>query len=104
MTRKTWADKRSSLYDLRAWRGKPHGLRWSTLVRDCFTCTMCGKLEADDSKLHVDHKTAHKGNMMLFLDPSNVTTPCEHCHNSTKQRMEKSGKAIRAVGLDGYPI
>jgi len=74
------------------------------LVRDSFTCRMCRKLETDECKLHVDHKIPHKGDQALFFDPENVVTLCEHCHNSTKQMMEKSGRTVRMVGLDGYPL
>ena len=103
MARK-WDGKGSSPYDLQVWRAKPHGLRWRTLLRDHFTCTKCGRLEGDTSKLHVDHKQAHKGDLTLFFDPHNVTTLCERCHNSDKQRLEKSGRTIRQVGADGYPL
>ena len=79
----------SSLYDLQAWRRKPDGLRWRTLVRDSFICRMCGRLETDTSKLHADHKTPHRGDMALFLDPDNVWCLCETCHNRDKQAIEK---------------
>lgn len=83
------------LYDLRAWRGKPHGLRWQTLLRDMFTCQMCGLVITDDSKAHADHIEPHKGSKVLFLDPNNVRCLCEHCHNSVKQSQERGGRMAR---------
>ncbi len=38
-------------YSLKRWKD----LRWSILVRDLFTCAMCGKVETDTSQLHADH-------------------------------------------------
>lgn len=85
----------SKLYDLRAWRGKPNGLRWKSLQRDNWTCQICGALIADQSKAHADHIEPHRGNMALFLDPQNVRCLCEHCHNSVKQREERQDQIRR---------
>lgn len=88
----------SKLYDLRAWRGKPYGLRWQTLVRDMFTCQMCGQVISDDSKAHADHIEPHRGSKALFFDPANVQTLCEGCHNSVKQSQERGGRMSRRDG------
>ena len=96
-----------SLYDTRAWRAKPHGLRWRTLLRDGFTCRMCGKLgNPDASNLHVDHITQHGGDRKRFYDPRNLQTLCDGCHNSAKQSAEKGGEGKRkpTIGLDGWPM
>lgn len=63
-------------------------LRWSVLVRDLFTCQMCGRVEADTSQLVGDHKTAHRGNPVLFWDSENVQCLCKACHDGAKQRAE----------------
>lgn len=85
----------SRLYNLQAWRAKPKGLRWQTLMRDNWTCQICGQVIADQSKAHADHIEPHRGSMALFLDPKNVRCLCEHCHNSTKQREERQEQIRR---------
>ena len=64
-------------------------LRWSVLVRDLFTCKMCGRLEADTSQLVGDHKTPHRGDERLFWDEGNIQCVCKRCHDSEKQRQER---------------
>lgn len=66
-------------------------LRWRVLVRDLFTCQWpgCGKIEADTSKLHADHKVRHEGDEARFFDENGIETLCEHCHNSRKQALER---------------
>ena len=83
------ADK--TRYNTARWRK----LRWSILVRDRFTCRMCGKLEGDTSKLVADHKQPHRGNERLFWDENNLETLCKSpCHDKHKQEMETSGRFI----------
>jgi 5-methylcytosine-specific restriction protein A len=73
-------------YKLAEWRR----LRWDTLVRDRFTCGMCGRVEADTSKLVADHKVPHRGDRARFFDPANLWTLCASpCHASLKQREEQ---------------
>jgi 5-methylcytosine-specific restriction endonuclease McrA len=40
----------------------------------------------------VDHVTPHRGDKQLFWDSTNWQSLCKHCHDSHKQRLEKSGK------------
>ena len=51
----------------------------------------------------VDHIQPHKGDLEKFWDESNHVALCKLCHDSHKQRLEKSG---RVVGCDvsGRPI
>lgn len=66
-------------------------LRWSVLVRDLFTCQMCGKVGADTSKLVADHRRPHRGDLTLFWDEGNIETLCASpCHSRHKQRMEQA--------------
>lgn len=67
-------------------------LRWQVLVRDSFTCYLCGRPEGDTSLLVADHIKAHKGDAALFWDEANLACTCKLCHDSTKQRMERSGQ------------
>lgn len=39
----------------------------------------------------VDHIKPHRGDMKLFWDKSNWQSLCKQCHDSHKQRLEKSG-------------
>jgi 5-methylcytosine-specific restriction protein A len=57
-------------------------------------CAMCGK-PAD----LVDHIIPHKGNPDLFWDKDkNWQSLCAHCHNSTKQRLERTARSIATNG------
>lgn len=71
-------------YKLARWRR----LRWQCLVRDLFTCQMCGHIEPDTSQLVADHKDPHRGDPRLFWDFENLQCLCKGCHDTTKQRSE----------------
>ncbi len=73
-------------YKTQAWRRK----RWSILVRDLFTCQMCGKVEPDTSQLVADHRQPHRGDEALFWDDGNLWCLCKPCHDGTKQREERA--------------
>lgn len=51
----------------------------------------------------VDHKKAHRGNMTLFRDPSNLQSLCATHHSGSKQKEDIHGYNT-AVGLDGWPL
>lgn len=69
-----------------------------------FTCQCCGRIEGDTSKLVADHIIPHRGDPALFWDMSNLQTLTKQCHDSNKQRLEKSGKTKTAYGIDGWPL
>lgn len=50
----------------------------------------------------VDHITPHRGDMKLFWDRANWQSLCKRCHDSFKQRLEKSGIAV-GCDLSGMP-
>jgi 5-methylcytosine-specific restriction enzyme A len=50
----------------------------------------------------VDHIIPHRGDQKLFWDKTNWQALCELCHNSHKQRLEKSGKEL-GCDLAGIP-
>lgn len=80
-------------------------LRWSVLVRDLFTCAMCGWSGPDTSKLVADHKDPHRGDPEKFWDPNNLQVLCKTpCHDSYKQSIEKGGSGKTAIGPDGWPV
>ena len=39
----------------------------------------------------VDHKKPHRGDARLFFDPNNLQSMTKSCHDSVKQKFEKSG-------------
>lgn len=50
----------------------------------------------------VDHIEPHRNNSDRFWDQSNWQPLCYHCHNSYKQRHEKSG--IYGCDANGLPL
>jgi 5-methylcytosine-specific restriction endonuclease McrA len=50
----------------------------------------------------VDHIAPHRGDHKLFWNPVNHQALCKHCHDSHKQRAERSGRAV-GCDLAGIP-
>lgn len=77
------------------WRAWYHTARWTKLrqailLRDCYTCRMCGRI-APSRDLVADHITPHRGDPALFWDDANLQVLCHHpCHSSAKQRSERA--------------
>lgn len=67
-------------------------------------CVMCKAEGRTAAATVVDHKVAHAGDEALMWDQSNWQGLCVRHHNSDKQRLERSGRIVRAVDLDGWPI
>lgn len=51
----------------------------------------------------VDHIVPHRGDQKLFWDTSNWQALCKQCHDSDKQRLEKSG-TVAGCDMSGIPI
>ena len=51
----------------------------------------------------VDHIAPHRGDMKLFWDRANWQSLCKTCHDSHKQRLEKSG-VDTGCSTDGIPL
>jgi len=51
----------------------------------------------------VDHIVPHRGDSKLFWDQSNWQSLCKTCHDSHKQRQEKSG-TVPGCNLAGLPL
>ena len=66
-------------------------LRWSALVKAAFTCSRCGRLEADTAQLVADHDVPHRGDEALFWDAENLKCLCKPCHDRVKQSEERRG-------------
>ena len=98
--RSTEARAWRKLYDLPQWRG-PHGARQQQLRKQplCERCLAEGRTTAATV---VNHRTPHKGNLELFLDPANHESTCAEHHDSAIQSEERRGYS-NAIGADGWP-
>ena len=67
-------------------------------------CPQCaeGKIRVRAATV-VDHKIPHRGDMKLFWDQNNWQSMAKDCHDSYKQRLEKSGTVLGASAL-GVPL
>ncbi|MFT4171769.1 MAG: HNH endonuclease signature motif containing protein [Rhodocyclaceae bacterium] len=66
-------------------------------------CAECARLGQVTEATVVDHVTPHRGDAKLFWDRKNWQSLCKRCHDSHKQRLEKSGRVV-GCGLDGLPV
>ena len=89
--------KVQSMYD-RRWR-KARAL-YLTSHPLCVYCESDGQTR---SASVVDHIKPHKGDIRLFWDESNWQALCKTHHDSTKQRMERSGKDV-GCDINGNPL
>ncbi|SDA40308.1 HNH endonuclease [Mesorhizobium qingshengii] len=71
-------------------------LRLGVLLRDRFTCRICGKIEPRTSKLICDHIVPHRGNEELFWSGP-FQCLCTSCHSSKKQAEERRDPTPRGV-------
>ncbi|WP_406627691.1 HNH endonuclease [Pectobacterium carotovorum] len=97
---------------------KPYGSKWQRsrleYLRANPLCVMCREAGRYEPAVVVDHIKPHKMHeaktpeemanaQRLFWDRKNWQGLCNPHHNSTKQRMEKSGKVIGCTE-DGLPL
>ncbi len=89
----------------RAWYKTPQWLqlRKLQLAREPL-CRYCKQMGIVTAAGVVDHHKPHKGDADLFFDPANLQSLCQLHHNSTKQREERRGQPMQAIGPDGWPI
>lgn len=87
-----------NLYDSKRWKI----LRKEQLSRQPL-CAYCEAQGLTVAASIVDHIQPHKGDISLFSNPDNLQSLCKHCHDSHKQRLEKSGNAI-GCSVYGDPI
>lgn len=66
-------------------------------------CAWCEKTGRVEPAMIVDHIKPHRGDMKVFWDKANWQPLCKHCHDSHKQRMEKSG-VVLGCDEEGNPI
>lgn len=87
-----------SLYDTALWKR----IRYNQLeaMPLCSYCLDQGHTVAANI---VDHIKPHKGDISIFYDLANLQSLCKKCHDSHKQRLEKSG-IVKGSGINGDPI
>lgn len=86
------------LYGSRAW----YRLRHYQLAKAPL-CAYCEAQGLTVAASIVDHIRPHKGDISLFSDPDNLQSLCKRCHDSHKQRQEKSGKVL-GCDTQGQPL
>lgn len=81
--------------------------KWKALriaqLRKAPLCAFCLSQGVITQANIVDHIMPHKGKRELFYDDKNLQSLCKHCHDSHKQRFEKSNKVI-GCDINGIPI
>jgi 5-methylcytosine-specific restriction endonuclease McrA len=87
-----------SFYSTAEWKR----LRRSQLQAKPF-CAFCQDLDVRTPATVVDHKTPHKGDKALFFNALNLQSLCKTCHDSAKQRYEKSG-SLKGGNQAGMPF
>jgi 5-methylcytosine-specific restriction endonuclease McrA len=81
------------LYKTERWRK----LRLRILLRDTFTCRICGRLEGNTALLVCDHIKPHRGIAALFWDEANLQCLCKPCHDGIKQKEEQASMMHKGV-------
>ncbi|WP_395589405.1 HNH endonuclease [Pseudomonas sp. TR47] len=86
------------LYNTKRW----YRLRWHQLQAEplCRRCSSQGRTV--EAKI-ADHVIAHRGDEALFFDGGNLQSLCKQCHDSAKQRQEKTGVVV-GCDVNGLPI
>jgi len=72
------------------------------LVRDNYSCRMCGAYVRPKGQNCVDHIISRRRRPDLSLDPNNLQTLCHSCHNKQKQIMEANEHKV-PVDESGFP-
>lgn len=82
-----------------------YGSRWrkarETYLRKHPLCVDCERLGRTTPATVVDHIVPHRRDQELFWDKANWQSLCKRCHDSHKQRLEKSGTV---VGCDEHGV
>ena len=85
---------------------RPYGYKWQQArvgwLRKHPLCVECNRRGRVEAAIIVDHIKPHRGDMVLFWDKTNWQSLCKSCHDSWKQRLEKSGRGGGCT-VDGLP-
>lgn len=74
-------------------------MRLKVFARDLYTCSECGRLEPDPSRLVGHHIRQHNGNVDLFYSWANVTTVCKPCHDGPIKDRERQAATTSPLGF-----
>lgn len=85
-------------YGLKAWQDARH----VQLSRQPL-CERCLQGEIVTEATVVNHRTPHRGDWDLFVDPNNHESVCQPHHDGLIQREEKRGHVV-GCDLDGRPL
>lgn len=84
-----------------------YGARWQKAragwLRKHPLCVMCADMGRIVEASVVDHIEPHRGERARFWDTTNWQSLCKHCHDSHKQRLERSG-AVVGCDVSGIPL
>jgi len=89
---------KSQLYGSRLWKA----LRKMQLSLQPL-CVMCESMGVVQASEVIDHIKPHRGDRTLFYNAKNLQSLCKQCHDSHKQRLEKTGKVVGG-DIHGNPI
>ncbi len=95
-------DRRSQAAN--AWRKLYGKAAWQALrATQLATHPLCGRHRGRAVPATVvNHRTPHKGDLALFLDPANLESVCKPCHDGPIQRAEALSFSP-AVDASGFP-
>ncbi|GBU17231.1 MULTISPECIES: HNH endonuclease [Methylobacterium] len=85
-------------YSLAAWRR-----RRAAQLEAHPLCQRCERIGQVVPATVADHVEPHRGDHDKFWHGL-LQSLCKPCHDRDKQREENGGRAIAAVGADGWPI
>lgn len=92
--------------EAKAWRGYYATKAWrearAAQLRKQPTCERCEKRGKLVLATVCNHRTPHKGDWALFIDPDNHESVCAPCHDGEIQQTEKNGYSLH-TGADGIP-
>lgn len=88
-----------NLYDYRWQKARAAFLMLHPLCK-CFECVALNRVRLATV---VDHDPPHRGDPMKFWDRTSWQAMAKRCHDSFKQRLEKSGR-IAGADARGVPL
>lgn len=95
-------------HDKRSSHARGYGYRWqkarALFLADNPLCVICAKAGLTALAGVVDHIKPHKGDPVLFWDARNWQPLCKTCHNSDKQRAERTGRESTKFDKDARVI
>jgi 5-methylcytosine-specific restriction endonuclease McrA len=91
----------------KAWRHLYKRAAWKRLRLEHLAsqpwCQYCAAIGRRRQAQVVDHKVPHKGDEALFFARDNLQSLCKLCHDSAKQRLERTG-VLPGCNAAGLPI